>query len=403
MKRKILIGLSIIVFVVLSIFVVKTIKSELLKKNIANGIKDFLNEGKYCKYLPNDQMIWLNNAKSDSVNNYDITEFVNYIIETSKKCVAAKIGEYNITEHTIYKRIVPAYEGITIVDMMDWYYTKPNYMMAYITNEDIELYKNDKLEERLQNELKSKLDYKNGKWYVGGKESKKIDLIYGLYVNYTPDNRIENVKPKNILKIKLLNGFIKKIGYNNERHIDLNIKYINNNNEEFDVKKGMGIYVNDKAHFDLQGLASLYYSYPKERTRPKLQIHHYSKDAEDAEYREWERAKIKAEEERDPSTIIDHWDVRIIDKFKKYSDQPALQVDYMEDGSINAYIRLYLPNKKNGAIVNEYKKRKLPYNVNMPIEKVMEKYLSDEEQFAADENFLKNGVVLYEYETIVIN
>ena len=78
-------------------------------------------------------MIWLNNAKSDSVNNYDITEFVNYIIETSKKCVAAKIGEYNITEHTIYKRIVPAYEGITIVDMMDWYYTKPNYMMAYIT------------------------------------------------------------------------------------------------------------------------------------------------------------------------------------------------------------------------------------------------------------------------------
>ena len=87
MKRKILIGLSIIVFVVLSIFVVKTIKSELLKKNIANGIKDFLNEGKYCKYLPNDQMIWLNNAKSDSVNNYDITEFVNYIIETSKKYI----------------------------------------------------------------------------------------------------------------------------------------------------------------------------------------------------------------------------------------------------------------------------------------------------------------------------
>ena len=85
MRRRIIVVLSIIAFAVLSIYAVKIVKSELLKNDIANSIKDFLNEGKYSKYLPDDQMIWLNNAKSDSVNNYDITEFVNYIIETSKK------------------------------------------------------------------------------------------------------------------------------------------------------------------------------------------------------------------------------------------------------------------------------------------------------------------------------
>ena len=397
MRRRIIVVLSIIAFAVLSIYAVKIVKSELLKNDIANSIKDFLNEGKYSKYLPDDQMIWLNNAKSDSVNNYDITEFVNYIIETSKKCVAAKIGEYNITEHTIYKRIVPAYEGITIVDMMEWFYTKPNYMMAYVTEEDIELYKNNKLEEKIHNELKNKLDYKDSKWFIGGNRSKKIDLMYGLYIDYTPDNRIESVKPKKVLKIKTLNNFIEKIGYSNVNHIDLDIKYIDNNNVEVDVKKGMGINIKDKTHFDLQGLVSLYYSYPNERTWPQLEIHHYSKDKEDEEYREWERANIKAEEERDPSTIeVDEQSMEI-EMFKKYKQYAEIIISIYEDGSINSYFRkcesIVAENGKKKVV---YMERELPYK-NKPLLEVMKLYVNDKEQYTIDEELLKGNKPLVEY------
>ena len=398
MRRRIMVVLSIIAFVILSIFAVKIVKSELLKKDIAKGIKDFLNEGKYCKYLPDDQMIWLNNAKSDNVNNYDITEFVNYIIETSKKCVAAKIGEYNINEHTIYKRVIPSYEGITIVDMMDWFYTKPNYMMAYITEEDIELYKNNKLEEKIQNELKNKLDYKDGKWFVGGSRSKKIDLMYGLYIDYTPDNRIENVKPKKVLNIKTLNNFIEKIDYSNVNHIDVDIKYIDNSNAEVDIKKGMGINIKDKTHFDLQGLASLYYSYPKERTWPKLQIHHYTKDKEDEEYREWERANIKAEEERDPSTIqVDEQSMEI-EMFKKYNQYAEIIVFEYEDGSKKSIFRKCSVTKKPDIIIRDYMKRELPYK-NKSLKEVMELYINDKDQYSIDEELLKTGKALVKYES----
>ncbi len=405
MRRIVLIALSIIALVTLSIFVVKIVKSELLKKDIANGIKDYLNEGKYCKYLPDDQMIWLDNAKSENTNNYDITEFVNYIIDTSKKCVATKLGEYNIDEHKEYIRIVPSYEGIKIVEMSDRYYANPKYMMGYTTDDDIKLYKNDKLEEKIQSELKSKLDYKDGRWYVGGNESKKIDLIYGLYVNYTPDNRIENIKPKKILNIKILNSFIDKIGYDDIRHIDLNIKYVSNNNDEVEIKKGMGIFVNDKLHFDLQGLASLYYSYPKERTWPKLQVCHYTQDAEDAEFRAWEKAKIKAEEERDPSTILVDTDFRRIEKFKKYnkynnhSQYASIMLETYEDGNTKSYFRKFIViDDENGKhIREEYMQRELPYK-NKSIDEVMELYLNDKEQYSIDEELLKTGNALVKYE-----
>lgn len=48
MKKIILIITSIIVTILLSVFIVKKVKSELLKIDIANSIKSFLNEGKYC-------------------------------------------------------------------------------------------------------------------------------------------------------------------------------------------------------------------------------------------------------------------------------------------------------------------------------------------------------------------
>lgn len=398
MKRKLLICLSIIALVVLSIFVVKIVKSELLKKDIANGIKNFLNEGEYCKYLPDDQMIWLDNAKRDNVNNYDITEFVNYLIDTCKKCVSSKLGEYNINEHIIYKRIIPSYEGITIVDMMDWYYTKPNYMMAYVTEEDIELYKNNKLEEKIKNELKNKLDYKDGKWFIGGNRSKKIDLMYGLYIDYTPDNRMESVKPKKVLKIKTLNNFIERIGYSNVNHIDLDIKYIDNNNVEVDVKKGMGINIKDKTHFDLQGLVSLYYSYPKERTWPQLEIHHYNKDKEDEEYREWERANIKAEEERNLSTIqVDEQSMEI-EMFKKYNQYAEIIVFEYEDGSKKSIFRKCSVTKKPDIIIRDYMKRELPYK-NKSLKEVMELYINDKDQYSIDEELLKTGKALVKYES----
>ena len=399
MKRKLLICLSIIALVVLSIFVVKIVKSELLKKDIANSIKKFLNEGEYCKYLPDDQMIWLDNAKRDNVNNYDITEFVNYIIDTSKKCVSSKLGEYNIKEHIIYKRIIPSYEGITIVDMMDWYYTKPNYMMAYITNEDIELYKNDKLEEKIHNELRNKFEYKDGKWYVGGNESKKIELVYGLYANYTPDNRVEKVKPKMVTNVMINEKYIQNLGYNGRRMMNITIEYVNDNNERIKYSDRVGFSEKDKNHFDLAWFSPMYYSYPKERKRtwPKLQVCHYSKDAEDVEYREWERAKIKAEEERDPSTIVVDEQSMEIEMFKKYNQYAEIIISIYEDGSINSYFRkcesIVAENGKKKVV---YMERELPYK-NKPLLEVMKLYVNDKEQYTIDEELLKGNKALVEY------
>jgi len=400
MKRKLLICLSIIALVVLSIFVVKIVKSELLKKDIANGIKNFLNEGEYCKYLPEDQMIWLDNAKRDNVNNYDITEFVNYLIDTCKKCVSSKLGEYKIKEHTIYKRTIPSYEGITIVDMMDWYYTKPNYMMAYITNEDIELYKNDKLEEKIHNELKNKFEYKDGKWYVGGNESKKIELVYGLYANYTPDNRVEKVKPKMVTNVMINEKYIQNLGYKGRRMMNITIEYVNDNNERIKYSDRVGFSEKDKNHFDLAWFSPMYYSYPKERKRtwPKLQVCHYTQDAEDAEFRAWEKAIIKAEEERDPSTIqVDEQSMEI-EMFKKYNQYAEIIVFEYEDGSKKSIFRKCSVTKKPDIIIRDYMKRELPYK-NKSLKEVMELYINDKDQYSIDEELLKTGKALVKYES----
>ena len=220
MKKIILITISIIATILLSVFIVNKVKSELLKIDIANSIKDFLNEGKYCKYFGDYQLDWLETAKRGNVNNYDVTEFVNYFIKISKKSIETRLGMNNDKEYEVYKKILQThYKEISIVSMCYWYY---KYFDNYITETDIELYKNNKLEEKIVDSFRKKLNYNGGKWYIGGNESKQIDLLYGFYLNYTPDNRVEKVKPKKKISIDFLPNIKKSIPTINLTQIEFN-------------------------------------------------------------------------------------------------------------------------------------------------------------------------------------
>ena len=105
----------------------------------------------------------------------------------------------------------------------------------------------------------------------------------------------------------------------------------------------------------------------------------------------------------DSSTDLIDTKVRIIEKFKKYSEQPVIIVEYMKDNSINAYFRVYLPFEESRGTVKECKKRKLPYKENLSIDEILELYLSDENQVGADENFLLGNESIYEYETEIFD
>lgn len=395
MKKRILIVLSVILLVLLSVYTVKKVKSELLKRDIANSIKDFLNEGKYCKYFGNYQLDWLETVKRGNVNNYEITEFVNYFIETSKRSIETRLGMNNEKEYAAYKKIVQTqYKDISIVSLCYWYY---KYFANYITENDIELYKNNKLEEKIKNELKNKLDYKDGKWYIGGNKNKQIDLLYGFYLNYIPDNRVEKIKPKKILDIKILNKYLHKISYNEDKSIDVLIKYIDLEDNIIECNNKISIHVRDKEHLNVESLSILYYEYPGEWKLSQLEIHHYSKDKEDEEYREWERANIKAEEERDPSTIeVDEQSMEI-EMFKKYKQYAEIIISIYEDGSINSYFRkcesIVAENGKKKVV---YMERELPYK-NKPLLEVMKLYVNDKEQNTIDEELLKGNKPLVEY------
>ena len=127
-------------------FIEKRVKSEILKLDIANSIKNFLNNDEYCKYFGEDQFEWLETVKRGNVNNYDITEFINYFIETSKRSIETHIGMNDEKEYAAYKKIVDKhYKDISIVPMCYWFY---KYFDKYITEEDIKNYKNNTLEKK---------------------------------------------------------------------------------------------------------------------------------------------------------------------------------------------------------------------------------------------------------------
>ena len=386
-------------------FIEKRVKSELLKRDIENSIMNFLNEGKHCKYFGEYQLDWLEQVKKGNVNNYDITEFVNYFIETSIRSIETKLGMNHQKEFIKYEKSVQShYKDISVVSLCYWFY---KYFDKYITEEDVELYKNKKIKQRIINELKNKLDYSDGKWYVRGNENKKIDLLYGFYLNYIPDNRLEKIKPKSILNIKVLNKYLSRISYDKNRSIDVLIKYIDYEDNIIEAKERISIHIRDIEHLNVESLSTLYYEYPNKWILSQLQVSHYSKDAEDEEYREWERLRI--EDDLDPSTILADTNFKRIEIFKKYNkynnceQYASIMVDTYEDGSSKSYFRKFIviTDEDGKHIREEYMQRELPYK-NKSIDEVMELYINDKEQYSIDEELLKNGNELVEYKKFTL-
>ena len=389
----------IVFFVILSICVanLKILKRLYIKYDIERDAVKLLNNLDYnTKYFKNSIKM-LKFIKNEEKSKYDITKDIEDYIYKINKCYRMKI--YNEK----YKEFEHKNDYISKeFNYIDVYGLDPNgceYIVKNLTKEQISNYNQNNLRVELIQELEKKFSHIDNRWWIECDEESTIELPYNVYAVFNPGIKEINNDIKKIIKIKLICQLSDLLNEKKDTfRLPYEITYIDTkskkhiNYDELEVVKSK---ILNKDEYTYNFRFSLYRMFCNTFYPASLVFNQYDYDCSAAQ-----RTKFDTP---DPSTVLDHWDVRIIEKFKKYSDQPALQVDYMADGSINAYIRLYLPIEKDGVVINEYKKRRLPYNDNIPIEKLMEKYLSDNEQFTADENFLKSGKALYEYETLIID
>lgn len=390
----------LIIICVIFIFGGKIFKKEIIKYQISTELLKFFNEEKETKYLGDDQIIWLKDAKQNVNNTYDISDFIDYYISLVDKCIEVKLGLSNFNNYKVYELLNRSYKGISIVGMIDWYY---QYMVDHITDKDVELYQKNEINTELIKKLEQKIDYRNSKWEISGDDVKTVELDYGLYFEYKPNIRRDEVKPLKINKITLLNN-PSEIDINKE-YLIVNIKYVDRNNERKEKDVYVKIIDKSKMLLDIRDFCGLYYWNPSPAT---IYIKNHDYDNWQRARNEHEEEVIRLERETDPSTVLVDQGIRRIKKFEKYNrfnnhDQYAsIITDVYKDGSSKAFFRKFISiDDENGKCIREeYMKRELPYK-NKTIDEVMELYINDKEQYSIDEELLKTGKQLVEYELTI--
>lgn len=401
MKKRYIIVLIILLILVILYSNKKELYRLYIKYDIEQDAVKLLNDLNFkTKYFEKSRK-WLLYATTETINKYDISDVLKEYSDKVNSCYLMK--KYNKQfEEKDYRRGVFYSElnnQIQLTYMPNAIY---DYIIDNITEEQIENYEPEKLQNELTEEFRKLFLYENDKWYIYSDKSQRIELPYNVYIDYKADDKVlkNNIskftsmkidcKPDEILSEKerdypVKNIILKYIDNNGNKQVSNGDMYINRN-------KVNGKYV----YSYVLDINELFYT-QSQSAEIRFGQHDYDNWRE--ERIRFEKEEIKRQESIDPGTVLVNQHGIDIEMFKKYNQFASIIVNEYEDGTKKSFFnKCILTKLENGKNHEEYMKRELPYK-NKSIDEVMELYINDKEQYSIDEELLKNGNALVEYES----
>lgn len=410
-----------VIVIIICIIVVLKLDKRYRKYIIEKECVEFLNTGKIGEFISERSRQEYEYAIAKEENKYKIDEFIKAYVDYIKKCVLKKKGE-NVNFNDYFVRADYWILGVYKIDRL-FCRTYSEYVLEHIGQDEINSVNNGTFEKELINELEKTLIHNSindyDEWYIDGNEEKTIELPYGFYINYYPSDKINKRKLLKAIKFEIIDKTGMMPSLNKYSYLDCidntygegwvefkyKLKYENINNQT-EIYNGL-IYLKDSNNVPSYTLSCRNLLYTQKKS-PKIEINNHDHDNWQKERDRLEKERMKEEESRDLSTIIVDTEFRRIEKFKKYNqyknhDQYAsIMVVRFENETSKSFFRKFIViNDDNGNNYEEYMERELPYK-NKSIDEVMELYLNDKEQYSIDEELLKNGNALVEYNSYTI-
>ena len=380
----------------------KTIDLMLLKSDMEKDAINLLNDFDYkTKYFADDvdELIY---KCSKTIHRYDITSSVEEYLYKIDKCYRMKKfnEDFNDTSNRIYnkkpmdrKKYNYCYTSVLNQELC-------KFATKTISKKQLEEYEPTKLRNDLIDRLKKKFKFEDDRWIYEGEEKKKIDLQYGVYIGFTPDEKKTRDDIKKYIKINLKCPLedLRSEGDKKEYIIPFELTYIDKKNKKHIESLVLPVSKRKKNAEDNQYI----YSYKLSSAISKLTSTNIGKisyltfgqyDFDD------DLAFQTALEEEDLSTISINQSFKDIEMFKKYNQFAEIIVVTYKDDSKKSFFRKSSDFiTEDGKKHVEYMERELPYK-NKSIDEVMELYVNDKEQYIIDEELLKGNPPLVEYKS----
>ena len=412
--KKVILSMIVIVIIIGIVIVLKPDK-RYRKYIIEKECLEFLNTGEAGKFISERSKKEYEYAITNENNKYNIDEFVKAYVDYISKCVLKKKGE-NISFNDYFVRANYWILGIYKINRSFCeMYSK--FVLDHIGQDEINSIDNGTFEKELINELEKKFihnsvnDYEE--WYIEGNKERTIELPYGFYLQYYPNDKKNNRKLLKAIKFEIIDKTGMTPSLNKYSCLDcidnsygkgkvefqykLKYKDINGKTE---VYNGL-IYLNDSNDVQSYSLSCINLLYTQSK-KANIEMNNHDYDAWSKEREEHELEVMRQEEEADPSTVLVNQYGIDIEMFKKYNQFASIMTNVYKDGSTTSYFKKCILTKlDNGKNHEEYMMRELPYK-NKTIEEVMELYINDKEQYSIDEELLKNGNALVEYESYIL-
>lgn len=408
MKKRYIIVLILLLILVILYNNKKELYRLYIKYDIEQDAVKLLNDLNFkTKYFEKSRK-WLLYATTETINKYDISDVLKEYSDKVNSCYLKK--KYNMQfEEKDYRRGVFYSElnnQIQLTYMPNAIY---DYIIDNITEEQIENYEPEKLKNELTEEFRKLFLYENDKWYIYSDKSQRIELPYNVYIDYKADDKVlkNNISKFTSMKIDCK---LDEILSENERDYPVKniiLKYIDNNGNK-QVSNG-DMYINRNkvngkyVYSYVLDIQELFYT-QSQSAEIRFGQHDYDNWRE--ERIRFEKEEIKRQESIDPSTIVVDTQIKRIKEFQKYNEFnnhnqfASIIVETYKDGSKKSFFRKFIvfDDETGIHIKEEYMKRELPYK-NKSIDEVMELYINDKEQYSIDEELLKNGNALVEFES----
>ena len=418
MKKTIIILSSVVICIIIVILGINCFINY-KKWKIEKCLVDYINNGTQSEYLYENAMIDLEYAKNETINRYDITDFINNYIENIEKSVEAKIkGIYETNEigYKYYEQLLPNKRKYDIIIRG----LKPQtarHIIKNITDDDISNFNN----KVLKNDIKLKLEKyfihtKDDKWYIDSDSDEHIELPYNVYLDYVSNKRQNKKKVKKIIKINIEEPINKDYVKKNSI-IDCKIKYEDFEGNIIKDTGGINIKYNDndniKINADLM-LGRLFNTYPK--NEPPYDYAEITAGQHDADIAE-DLGNLSSARTSTWSYSTDPEFAYPDDSTEELREEEYYQSPILTlyEGDDMRWGWLWLLKYKTGEIkyaTTLYKMYKiktfdynykdkityLPYEGIETIEELKERYLNDKERYEADKKWLYEPVELSEEE-----
>lgn len=422
-NKKILVFFVIIVVIIGLLYInsdkiLKKIKND----NLRNQILNSLNNGESGLDLIETDIILYDYATKEATElEYGIDTLVETYVDFLKNCVLYKIGKVSIdeiafptittqdmlNEITKFKNkskdasIENNNDNILIMNQIKSISIKTEYI-EFVANsikeQDIKDYNENKFEDEIIKQLEkifthnSKNKYKD--WYIKNKTYGHIDLPYGLYLVFVPNNKTNTNELWHAKDIVLSNETRSNENWSYDL-IPSKLIYQNKDGDVKEISKEISfIKAKDKYSINSYLCSELFYTNDNE---PEIIIGDYDYDTYKNKigYTDLELEENEFNKRNNHSNkIIDETTI-YIEKFDKYKSSAALYFCTYEDGhTLAEYHAVKGEKDNNGKIKRTYIKEVLPYK-NMTKDNVLDLYLADTDRVKKNENDLKINNCFY--------